>query len=272
METHIKLQHSMVLVPMQIQSFFPSKPLSPYVQKYLIIKTEEGIENQILPNPHLVLSFQLSGSLQSTEFEHTYDLPRMGIAGFRKSARKISYTKKSSALLVLLTEIGAAKFFQEPISDFYEKTLSLELFIPKRFITEIEEKLFESTSDLKRISSIENFLLQNKKERNIEPIVSETLLRIKNANGNLKIKDLHRGLPSSLDSLEKKFKYSVGTTIKHYSNLLRIRSAISSYSNQMHLTELSYISGYFDQSHFNKDFKLYTGESPKTFFQHKQIW
>lgn len=257
---------------MKIQSFYPSKPLSEFVQKYLIIESESGIENHILPSPHLVLSFQLSGSLQTTEFDHTYDLPRMGIAGFRKSARKIRYSKKSSALLVLLTEIGATTFFQDPISDFYEKTLSLALFIPGRMVREIEEKLFECKSDLNRISIIENFLLQIKNERNIDPIVSETLLRIKNAKGNLKIRDLYRGLPSSLDSLEKKFKFSVGTNIKHYSNLIRIRSAISSYSNQINLTELSYISGYFDQSHFNKDFKLFTGESPKTFFQRKQIW
>ncbi|TGM79505.1 helix-turn-helix domain-containing protein [Leptospira bouyouniensis] len=257
---------------MKIQSFSPSKFLSPYVQKYLIIKTEEGIENQILPAPHLVLSFQLSGRLHSIESEYSYDLPRMGIAGFRKSARTIIYPKKSSALLVLLTEIGAANFFHEPISEFNGKTLSLELLIPNQSLREIEEKLFESSSDLDRINLIENFLIQNQREQKIDPIVSETLLKIKKSNGNLKIKDLKHGLPSSLDSLEKKFKNSIGTTMKHYSNLLRIHSAISSYSNQLNLTEIAYNNGFFDQSHFNKEFKLFTGKSPKTFFEQKQIW
>ncbi|EMY69878.1 helix-turn-helix domain-containing protein [Leptospira vanthielii] len=257
---------------MKILSYFPSPELLPYVQKYLIIESENGIENRILPNPHLVLSFQLKGTLRSFESNNLYDLPRAGIAGFRKSARKIIYSKNSSALLVILTEIGACAFFKEPISDFYGKTLSLEELIPKQILRNTEEQLFSCKSDIGRISLIENFLLQNQKERMVDPILRQTLLKIQKSNGNIKIRDLKQGLPISLDSLEKKFKDSIGTTLKHYSNLLRIRSVISAYSEQTNLTDLAYGAGYFDQSHFNKEFKLYTGDSPKFFFQHPQNW
>ncbi|TGM58233.1 helix-turn-helix domain-containing protein [Leptospira vanthielii] len=257
---------------MKILSYFPSPELLPYVQKYLIIESENGIENRILPNPHLVLSFQLKGTLRSFESNNLYDLPRAGIAGFRKSARKIIYSKNSSALLVILTEIGACAFFKEPISDFYGKTLSLEELIPKQILRNTEEQLFSCKSDIGRISLIENFLLQNQKERMVDPILRQTLLKIQKSNGNIKIRDLTQGLPISLDSLEKKFKDSIGTTLKHYSNLLRIRSVISAYSEQTNLTDLAYGAGYFDQSHFNKEFKLYTGDSPKFFFQHPQNW
>ncbi|MBM9546853.1 helix-turn-helix transcriptional regulator [Leptospira sp. 201903074] len=257
---------------MKIQSYFPSVHLRPFVQKYLIIESENGIENRILPNPHLVLSFQLRGNLRSMEANVIYDLPRIGIAGFRKSAKKIIYPKKSSALLVILTEIGAAAFFREPISDFYEKTINLEDLISKSAYREIEEQLFCSHSNENCINLIENFLLQNRKERRIDPILRQTLFNIQKANGNIKIKDLKQGLPISIDSLEKKFKDSVGTTLKHYANLLRIRSAITSHSRETTLTDLAYNAGYYDQSHFNKEFKLYTGESPKVFFQHPQNW
>ncbi|EOQ97419.1 DNA-binding helix-turn-helix protein [Leptospira wolbachii serovar Codice str. CDC] len=257
---------------MKIQSYFPSPELLPYVQKYLIIESENGIENQILPNPHLVLSFQLRGTLRSLESNTLYDLPRAGIAGFRKSARKIIYSKNSSALLVILTEIGACAFFKEPISDFYGKTLSLEGLIPKLILQNTEEQLFDCKNNIGRISLIENFLLQNRKERMLDPILRQTLFKIQKSNGNIKIKDLKQGLPISLDSLEKKFKDSIGTTLKHYSNLLRLRSAITSYSGKTNLTDIANVAGYFDQSHFNKEFKLYTGISPKVYFQHPQNW
>ncbi|WP_232374036.1 helix-turn-helix domain-containing protein [Leptospira chreensis] len=257
---------------MEVYSFLPCKTLEPYVQKYLIIESEGGIENRILPNSNLVLSFQLSGNLRSEETNTLYDLPRAGIAGFRKSPRKIIYSRNSSALLVILTEIGAYAFFKEPISEFYGKTVSLEDLIPTSLVRKIEEQLFVCKSEEGRISLIETFLLQNRKDRIIDPIIKQTLFKIQSHKGNIKIKDLTQGLPISLDSLEKKFKTSIGTTIKHYASLLRIQSVIRSHSREKNLTDLAYLAGYFDQSHLNKEFKLYTGQSPKEFFQHPQNW
>ncbi|TGK54108.1 helix-turn-helix domain-containing protein [Leptospira kanakyensis] len=257
---------------MKVDSFFPSENLKPYIQKYLIIESEEGIENRILPNPNLVLSFQLKGNLKSEESNSLYDLPKVGLAGFRKSARTIIYPKNSSALLVLFSEVGAFTFFQEPISEFYGKTVSLEDLFPRPLINRIEEQLFVCKSNTERISLIENFLHQIKKNRMIDPIITNTLLKIKETNGKIKIGEIRQGLPISIDSLEKKFKVSIGTTLKHYSNLLRIRSVISSHSQKTNLTDLAYHAGYFDQSHFNKEFKLFTGSSPKEYFKNPQNW
>lgn len=257
---------------MKIQTYFPSTSLLPFVQKYLIIESANGIENHVLPNPHLVLSFLLKGNLHSLESNAFYDLPRAGIAGFRKSPRKIIYTKNSSTLLVILTEFGAVEFFKEPISDFFGKTIHLDNVISGPILTELEERLATSKSNESCLLLIENFLLQNRKEKKIDPILWQTLNKIKKSNGIIKIKDLKEGLPISLDSLEKRFKDSVGTTLKHYANLLRIRSVITSHSQNTSLTDLAYNAGYYDQSHFNKEFKLYTGQSPKFFFQHPQNW
>ncbi|TGL90972.1 AraC family transcriptional regulator [Leptospira congkakensis] len=257
---------------MKVYSFLPSEPLKPFVQKYLIIESEDGIQNQIIPNPNLVLSFQMQGNLQSEESNSLYDLPRAGLAGFRKTTRTITYSKKSSALLVILSEIGAFAFFREPISEFYGKTVSLEDIIPRPQLKKIEEQLFDCKSNAEQIVQIENFLIGNKKRQMIDPIITQTILKIKISKGNIKIKDIKQGLPISLDSLEKKFKTTIGTTLKHYSNLLRIHSVISSHSNHTNLTDLAQTAGYFDQSHFNKEFKAYTGSSPKEFFRRPQNW
>ncbi|TGL37882.1 AraC family transcriptional regulator [Leptospira perdikensis] len=257
---------------MKIHSFFPSATLLPYVQKYLIIESENEIENNILPNPNLVLSFRLRGILRSEENNSVFDLPRVGLAGFRKSARKIFYSKNSSALLVILSQIGASAFFNGPISEFYGKTVSLEDLVPKPAIDTIEEQLLGCNSHRERIELIENFLLQIRKDRTLDPMIAETLFKIQKSQGKIKIGEIKQGLPISLDSLEKKFKTSIGTTLKHFSNLLRIRSAISSHSKETNLTDLANNAGYFDQSHFNKEFKIFTGSSPKEYFKHPQNW
>jgi AraC-like DNA-binding protein len=38
------------------------------------------------------------------------------------------------------------------------------------------------------------------------------------------------------------------------------------------LTDAAYQAGYFDQSHFIKDFRLFTGRTPKDFFSDFQYW
>ncbi|PKA24846.1 DNA-binding protein [Leptospira sp. mixed culture ATI2-C-A1] len=257
---------------MKIFSYPPTLELLPFVQKYLIIESKEGIENCVLPNPNLVLSFQLRGKLRTFESNTIYDLPRAGIAGIRKTARKIIYPENSSALLVILTEIGAAGFFREPISDFYEKTISLGNLIPNHLLEILEEQLFFAKSNEECILLIEKFLIQNKKNRTIDPRIHSTLQKINLSKGQIRMNDIKQGLPISLDSLEKKFKETIGITPKQYANLVRIHKLIQSYSKQTNLTYLAGEAGYFDQSHFNREFKLFTGESPKLFFKKPQIW
>ncbi|WP_244309945.1 helix-turn-helix domain-containing protein [Leptospira mtsangambouensis] len=268
----MKGSFALPLPRMKIFTYFPTAMLLPFVQKYLIIESKDGIENRILPNPNLVLSFQLRGNLRSFESNTVYDLPRTGIAGLRKTARKIIYPKNSSALLVILTGIGAAGFFGEPISEFYGKTIALNNFISNRLIENLEEQLFFAKSNEECILLVEDFLIRNKKNRTIDPSINTTLQKINLSKGQIKMNDIKQGLPISLDSLEKKFKESIGTTPKQYANLLRIHTLIRSYTNETNLTNLAQKAGYFDQSHFNKEFKLFTGESPKLFFKKPQIW
>jgi transcriptional regulator GlxA family with amidase domain len=69
-------------------------------------------------------------------------------------------------------------------------------------------------------------------------------------------------------NLERRFETAVGMSPKQLSRIVRLQSTLKlleqkKYSN---LTSLAYESGYYDQAHFIKDFREFTGISPKSFF------
>lgn len=66
--------------------------------------------------------------------------------------------------------------------------------------------------------------------------------------------------------MERAFLKYVGYTPKHYYRIVRFNKAL----RQMHeskksLTSICYDCDYYDQSHFIKDFRQFTGTTPKHF-------
>lgn len=84
---------------------------------------------------------------------------------------------------------------------------------------------------------------------------------------NLSLKELSKGLEISPSYLSREFsKYFEDLSFGEYIRKLRIEKALeliqtSDYS----LTEIAYLTGFSDQSHFNRIFKKHTGKNPSAF-------
>ncbi len=85
--------------------------------------------------------------------------------------------------------------------------------------------------------------------------------------GIVKIKELANSLYISNDVFEKRFRKIVGTTPKQFSSIVRLKSAISQKQQNQSFSDIAFNAGYFDHPHFNKDFKLFTGQTPTDFFK-----
>jgi len=57
----------------------------------------------------------------------------------------------------------------------------------------------------------------------------------------------------------------VATTPKKFASIVRFNCVLSDLSNIKSLTDICYENNFFDQAHFIKDFKQYTGDTPETF-------
>ena len=68
--------------------------------------------------------------------------------------------------------------------------------------------------------------------------------------------------------LTRKYSSTIGVSPKQLSKIIRIQNTLKTLLTKdvTSLTELAYENEYFDQAHFIKDFKEFTGLTPKEFY------
>lgn len=257
---------------MKMKKFIPSDALKPYIKNYMIIESKTGTVNKILPDTSIVMAFRLKGEVAFHQGETQTKLPASVITGLRNSSRLINYSKNASTLLVTFKEWGAAAFFNNPLHELFGLHLSLDNLIHARKLNEVEDLLAETKDNKQRISIVERFLLSNVKEIELEPAILSAVEKIKFNKGNIRIKNLAESVSTSIDPFEKKFRRIIGTSPKQFSTIVRVRNFINRYRHSQSLTTAALEAGYFDQSHFIKDFKLFTGQTPKDFFKSPRFW
>ncbi|MEL7195718.1 MAG: helix-turn-helix domain-containing protein, partial [Bacteroidota bacterium] len=102
----------------------------------------------------------------------------------------------------------------------------------------------------------------------IDEIVQSTVDTILSANGQISVNELSEKNQVNRRQLVRKFSTTIGLSPKQLSKTMRLQAALKALLTQekAKLTELAYDNEYYDQSHFIKDFKEFTGLSPKEFY------
>jgi AraC-like DNA-binding protein len=256
---------------MRTQRYQPIEILKPFIKTFMIIESEEGLQNNILPDTTLTMAFKLRGTI-THQAQTANHFPSSFIAGIRKSALIVNYSKDTLNLLVIFHEGGAAAFFDTPLNEFAGMPLPLNNLVRNTIVCDIEEQLCEASTNKERITIIENWLIARLKYYTPDALVLHAMEKIRSASGDLRIKDLVASLPISRDPFEKKFRRIVGTSPKQFASIVRLRSLIDHYSSDNTLTDAAHRAGYYDQAHFIKDFYSFTGKTPKEFFANPYRW
>ncbi|WP_428742414.1 helix-turn-helix domain-containing protein [Tenacibaculum sp.] len=251
--------------------YTPSKELSPFIQSFRIIQTHHDLVNRVLPNSNFAIVFTLKGQISYLDNKNVIHLPSVIISGLRKSVRNINYQKNSKSIIVLFTEMGISSFLKDPLYELFQQSVSLDHFINKDKIHRVEENLNSAKSDLESIKMIEDFLLSILYRKHTDLLIQKSISEICAAKGNIKIRELSQKLFISIDAFEKRFRKTVGSTPKQFSSLIRLKS-ITQTEKPESIIDLALENGFYDQAHFNKEFKIFTGLTPTEFYTSENIW
>jgi AraC-like DNA-binding protein len=148
----------------------------------------------------------------------------------------------------------------------------LEEFFTASEISTLQDQLTRSQSNARRIEHLEQFLMQKLTGIPTDKLISAAIDRIYTTRGNIRIKSLIKELYVSQDAFEKRFRKTTGATPKQFSHIIKMNSVIAQFKSSPGLADLAFENGYYDQSHFTKDFKLFTGQTPTDFFQSPRLW
>lgn len=257
---------------MNTELFLPTAQLNHLVKRFMIIESDLGMANKILPATSVVMAFRYKGGVSYATDSTAASLPTSAITGLRNTTRLVNYASETANLLVIFQEGGAATLLREPIHELFGLNVSLDTLFPRQTIQDVEEQLAEANTNRQRVAIVEKFLICRITGVSTDPLVSNAIQTIQRTNGTMRIKELLADLPISRDPFEKRFRRMVGTSPKQFAEIVRFRHIINQYSPGTSLTDTAYAAGYFDQAHFINDFKSFTGQAPQQFFKAGRYW
>ncbi len=257
---------------MEYQTFEPSQALTTLVKCYWILESpkEEVPEKQIIvPDGCIEMVFHF-GDLykQYTENGNSIIQPRCFVIGQLTKPLEIQPTGDTGIFSVRFHPNGFLPFASIPIKEMENKAISLE----KLFGTDgkgLEQNILKASATTERIKLIESFLLNRLSDNEtIDRIIKSTVETILTANGQLSVDELSRQTNINRRQIERKFSSAIGLSPKQLSKTIRLQTTLKMLLNNQFtsLTFLAYENEYYDQAHFIKDFKEFTGYTPKEFY------
>ena len=250
---------------MRFEKIIPIDPLKPFVKYFIISENQTESEYKVFPSSGLVVGFQYRGQLFTIHNEVEHALASAGVTGIADSYKVFKNAPHIGTILVYFTEIGFTHFAAHPAHELFNQSVSLDYIFDKNKVNETEERLSDVHSDQKRIEIIEQFLLTQLKDIQIDKLIIEAVRMIYQSKGTIKIKELNEKLAISQSPFEKRFRKIVGTSPKKFASIVRFNTVLDQLGQVKSLMEICYENNFFDQAHFIKDFRQYTGDTPEHF-------
>jgi len=254
---------------MRFDTYIPCDILKPYIKFFAVNEKKEEETYKVLPDTGIVIGFQYKGKLSHLVNKNEIQLDSSGLTGLQDSYRIFKNSSDIGTVLVFFKENGAGTFFKYPLHELFRESISLDHIILRSELLIVEEQICEAKTDLEKIKVVEQFLISRKKIAVTDAMVLAALTLIHKSKGNIRIKELMKQLHISQSPLEKRFRSQVGATPKKFASIVRFKHTVQHYNPKNSLTDLGYEGGYYDQAHFIKEFKNFTGDTPESFFARK---
>ncbi|HVI45299.1 MAG TPA: helix-turn-helix transcriptional regulator [Chitinophaga sp.] len=257
---------------MKYQEIAPGEQLRPYVKCYYIFESEANIEldDTVFPGSHMEIIFNLGeGIWQSSVNKVFYTTPQVELWGKLTQPLPVRASGKNVMLGVRFYAHSAAYFLQDELSQFNDQVSDLRDLLGEPVRT-LHARLREVSQLSKRIALIETFLLdllaqREGKARQLAMV--EQIIREMQPDTNAdKLEAIASRYNISSRYMRKLFLQYTGVSPKLYNKITRFKLSLQLITeNQSSLTSIAYDCGYFDQSHFIRDFKSFAGLTPSDY-------
>lgn len=244
----------------------PNEILRPWIECYWNVEQNIGANEKtetILPNGKIEMIFAIEGNYQVIN-RQTNKMNHAWLSGIHHQPLQIKYSGKSNLIGVRFYPHGIFPFLNIPIKETINQVENLNSFWGV-FQEEIFEGLCKVKDKEQVFSLMDHFLIRKISENKIKhhQVIANVIGQIQK-DPSIPFPTLVSSLGFTQRHFNRLFKDQTGITPKLLAQIFRFEKSFSYIFNHSDdgFSNLISSMGYYDQSHFNKEFKHFSGMTP----------
>lgn len=256
---------------MKLSFVEPWTPLKGYIDKIWVLETDCGLPvddmKMLVPDGRMLLLIPMRNGLlgKMGGQEYIANEARISLVGVGDHPSMVD-ALSDTALGVIgvdFTAQGAYRFFQWRLKEISNQLYLLSDILGKT-VKHIEERI-ASTEDIgEKLKTVQQFLYDLFTIRGSDQVFEFCIQKIQSTKGGISVKELEKQTGYSSRWLNRKFEERLGISPKNFASIARFqyyyRALISNASRI--LTHKEFYHHYYDESHFIREFKRFTGMPP----------
>ena len=249
----------------------PWPPLKGYIDKIWVLETDCGLPQDdmkmLVPDGRMLLLIPMRNGLLGKMDGRDYIAHEgaMSLVGVGECPSMVD-AQNDTALGVIgvdFTAQGAYRFFQWRLKEISNRLYLLADILGKT-VKHIEEKIIDSKNIGEKLQVVQQFLFNLFTIKGPDPVFEYCIQQIQSTKGSVSVKELEQQTGYSSRWLNRKFEERLGISPKNFSSIARFQHyyhALLTNASRV-LKHKDFYDHYYDESHFIREFKRFTGMPP----------
>lgn len=262
---------------MLYKSLPPPAHLEPFVDCIWILAGAKGdgaAEPQIvLPDGKTELIVHFGDAFLKLEGRSYERQARVLMSGQLTKRIMLKSTAEIGVVSIRFKAAGAARFFDLAYDRIVDRVVDFAKFEPA-FSAAIHDRVARAGSDDDRLGAMVAALEERLTRESTEDVfVRQACQHIVRSEGGCSVQDLVKLIGFSERQLQRKFKRQVGIPPKILSRIMRFQKflAMTKEADTLTLADAAAACGYYDQSHFIRDFTKFSGMGPMKYLSSSHV-
>ncbi|MEO8648839.1 MAG: helix-turn-helix domain-containing protein [Acidobacteriota bacterium] len=258
---------------MILQTYIPGFPLGGFVEVMIYY---EGIHHshsmdRFLPNGDTEILIDFGDAPQFIYDNHTLKeiqaCNHVWASGVRTEPITIPSGDGAAMMVISFKKGMAAPFYPFPMNEIADSVVDADLIWGGE-MGELRERLIETSEVAERFGIAEDFLTRKFLSRlGVNPCVEFALAEMTRRPDAVSIGRMNDKIGYSQKHFIDMFRRSVGVTPKSYLKIMRFQKAVAiiDAAERHDWRQIALDAGFYDQAHFIRDFKQFSGFTPKSY-------
>ena len=246
---------------MNYQTYTPHQQLALFIKCFWSLEVPalpDAEKQRIVPDGCMEMIFHYGDLFRQYLPDGSFIIqPKCFVFGQITNLLEIEPTGNTVILAARFHPDGFIPFTSYPLYEMENKAVPLNILFGNEGI-ELEQQVLKDIGNEERIKYIEEFLIKKlHTAETIDLLTKSSIEVLLKSRGQLSMNDLAEQLNISRRQLERKFSSAIGMSPKQLAKIIRLQATLQMLQQKQFtsLTSLAYENGYFDQTHFIKDFK-----------------